>query len=45
MRGRKYGEYERACAEIKKDNAMLLADFKRWLADKRLAKKTIQRHV
>ena len=40
-----YKKYERACAKVKKDNSKLLDDFKRWLADKGLAKKTIRRHV
>ena len=40
-----YEKYERACKRIRKDNAKLLEQFDRWLSEKGLAEKTVQRHV
>ena len=40
-----YREDVRACERIRKENAKLLEDFRQWLSEKGLAKKTIRRHV
>ena len=39
-----YEQYEQDCAKVRKDNEILLDDFSKWLADKGLASKTIDRH-
>ena len=39
-----YEQYEQDCAKIRKDNEVLLDDFSKWLADKGLSQKTIDKH-
>lgn len=40
-----YEQYEKECKRIRKENDNLLNDFKKWLIDKKLSKKTIDKHV
>ena len=40
-----YQKYEQACERIKKENANLLKQFDQWLSGKKLAEKTVRRHV
>lgn len=40
-----YEQYERECKRIRKENENLLIDFRKWLSDKKLSKKTIEKHV
>ncbi len=40
-----YEQYEQDCAEVRKDNKILLDDFSKWLAGKGLAPKTIGSHL
>jgi len=40
-----YEQYEKDCKRIRKENESLLNDFKKWLSDKKLSKKTIVKHV
>lgn len=39
-----YEQYEKECKRIRKDNEEILTDFEKWLSDKRLSKKTINKH-
>ena len=39
-----YEQYEQECAKIRKDNQVLLDGFSKWLADKGLSQKTIDKH-
>jgi hypothetical protein len=39
-----YEQYEQNCAKVRKDNEILLDDFSKWLADKGLVPKTIDKH-
>ncbi|PIQ94289.1 MAG: recombinase [Nitrospirae bacterium CG_4_10_14_0_8_um_filter_41_23] len=39
-----YEQYEKECKRIRKDNEEILADFEKWLSDKKLSKKTIKNH-
>jgi site-specific recombinase XerD len=40
-----YEQYEQDCARIRKDNEIILADFRKWLSDKELSSKTIESHL
>ena len=40
-----YEQYEKDCKRIREENESLLNDFKKWLSDKKLSKKTIDKHV
>ncbi len=40
-----YEEYERKCQKIRKKNELLLDEFAKWLGEKGLAKKTIDKHL
>ena len=44
MPSMEYEEYEKACKNIREENAKLLTDFEQWLLGKGLAKKTIKKH-
>jgi len=39
-----YEQYEQDCARIRENNEKILAEFERWLSDKKLSPKTIARH-
>ena len=39
-----YEQYEKECKRIRKDNEEILADFEKWLSDKKLSKNTIKNH-
>ncbi len=41
----RYAEYERACAEVRQQNAALLSEFDDWLAATGLSRKTINGHL
>lgn len=38
-------QYEKDCKKIREENESLLNDFEKWLSDKKLSKKTIDKHV
>ena len=40
-----YEQYEKECKEIRAENKKLSCDFKKWLANKNLVEKTIDKHV
>ncbi len=40
-----YEQYERECKIIRKENEKLLTVFERWLSDKKLSMKTIDKHL
>jgi len=40
-----YEQYEQDCARIRKDNEIILANFRKWLSDKELSSKTIESHL
>jgi site-specific recombinase XerD len=40
-----YEQYEQDCARIRKDNEIILADFRKWLSAKELSSKTIESHL
>ncbi|MGO8749613.1 MAG: hypothetical protein ACLQNE_26960 [Thermoguttaceae bacterium] len=40
-----YKKYEQDCARVKEENTGLLADFRRWLSEKGITKKTVDHHV
>ena len=40
-----YEEYEKACKEIRKNNGILLNEFKEWLSQKGLKGKTVEKHI
>ncbi|MEW6418659.1 MAG: recombinase [Nitrospirota bacterium] len=39
-----YEQYERECKRIREANKKILTDFEKWLSDKKLSKKTINKH-
>lgn len=40
-----YEEFEKQCDDIRKGNAKLLRDFRKWLKNKNLGEKTVKKHV
>ncbi|MDO9535247.1 MAG: recombinase [Bacillota bacterium] len=40
-----YEQYEQDCERIRKDNETLLVEFEKWLTEKDLTQKTIDKHV
>ncbi len=40
-----YDEYEKECGRIQEENDRLLAEYESWLQEKKLAEKTIRKHV
>lgn len=40
-----YEQYEKDCKRIRLENEVLLNYFKKWLSDKKLSNKTIDKHV
>jgi len=39
-----YAQYEKECKRIRRENGRILTDFEKWLSDKKLSKKTINKH-
>ncbi|MDI6891363.1 MAG: hypothetical protein QMC83_10585 [Thermodesulfovibrionales bacterium] len=39
-----YEQYEKECKRIRKDNEEILANLEKWLSNKKLSKKTINKH-
>ena len=39
-----YEQHEKECKRIRRENEGILADFEKWLSDKKLSKKTINKH-
>lgn len=39
-----YEQYEKECERIRRENERILTDFEKWLSDKKLSKKTINKH-
>jgi site-specific recombinase XerD len=39
-----YEQYEKECKRIRRENERILTDFEKWLSDKKLSKKTINKH-
>ena len=40
-----YEKYENDCRQIKKENEKLISDFEKWLSDKNLSSRTIEKHT
>jgi len=39
-----YEQYDKECERIRRENEKILTDFEKWLSDKKLSKKTINKH-
>jgi len=39
-----YEKYEKDCKKIRKENVRILTDFEKWLSDKKMSEKTINKH-
>ncbi|MEA3417118.1 MAG: recombinase [Thermodesulfobacteriota bacterium] len=40
-----YEKYEKECKQIRKENERLISDFEKWLSNKNLSSKTIEKHT
>jgi len=40
-----YEQYEKECKRIREENKNLLNDFEKWLSDKKISKKTLNKHI
>ena len=40
-----FEQYEKACTRIRKENDQLISDFEKWLSEKKLSPKTINKHA